>query len=601
MSEGSRICPLCELSMAEEVCPTDGVPTIEASTFEAQEEVIQPGMVIQDRYKIIREVGRGAFGTVYEATQLSMDRRVAVKTLQKNMLSEQRLVKRFYLEARAASQLDHPNIVRIFDFGIDDGTKVPFIAMEFLDGSDLGDMIALTGAVPEPEACRLLAQVAKALVEAHEKGIVHRDLKPDNIHVRILSDGDQHAKVLDFGIAKVLHGSSDSMKSLTGTGMTMGTPLYMSPEQIRGERVDFRSDLYALGCILHEMVTGSRPYSSAERMGVFVQHISAPVPELPEVLINQAAPSPDLVELHKALLSKKRDDRPASTAVVARILNSLGRGSQVGAVELLAAAQGAGADKKGPTPDGVDTNRERVVASAATMASDVQSVATADVAFGRTMASDTMRPSEADIAKMQSRRGPAAVAVVAVLALGVAGAYLTMSSLPDDPNPESSLETPTKAEKAQPPAPEAPRPAAEVSAKPRPPVVPRARQAVPPAPKPVVHALPATKIRITSIPPGAVVKRGVKVQGKTPLDVDLAEGVPGLTLTLELAGFKPRAVVATRESADPLEVALEALPQPPKPVRPRLRPRTHSKPPPKVPKPAPSKPKKKPQSKMPVW
>ncbi|MEC9072447.1 MAG: serine/threonine-protein kinase, partial [Myxococcota bacterium] len=194
------------------------------------DENLPAGTLVAGRFEVQRILGMGAMGAVYLATQKSMDREVALKTLQHHSMKSEELLRRFYLEAKAASKLDHPNIVRIFDFGIDEDLQLPFIAMEYLTGGDLSDVLLERGPMPEHDACRLLSQVAKALVDAHDKGIVHRDLKPDNIHVRRLTDGDQQCKVLDFGIAKVVQGGSESMANLTGTGMTMGTPLYMSPE-----------------------------------------------------------------------------------------------------------------------------------------------------------------------------------------------------------------------------------------------------------------------------------------------------------------------------------------------------------------------------------
>ena len=176
----------------------------------SEQEQLPEGTVVAGRFVVGRRLGMGAMGAVYLATQKSMGREVALKTLQPHFLQNEQLLRRFYLEAKAASKLDHPNIVKIYDFGIDEDLRLPFIAMEYLTGDDLGDFIHTKGPFSETEACALLAQVAKALVEAHDKGIVHRDLKPDNIHVRRLIDGDRQCKVLDFGIAKVVEGASES-------------------------------------------------------------------------------------------------------------------------------------------------------------------------------------------------------------------------------------------------------------------------------------------------------------------------------------------------------------------------------------------------------
>ena len=394
--------------MDGEVCPEDGVPTIESSVFDAPEEAIQPGMIIAERYKVIRLCGRGAMGSVFMATQTSMDRKVALKTMQDAFTGDQNLVRRFYLEARAASQLDHPNIVRIFDFGVDDETKVPFIAMEFLAGDDLGDTLKRDGAMPEKMACRILVQVVKALVEAHEKGIVHRDLKPDNIHLRFLADGEAQAKVLDFGIAKVLQGGDDSQKSLTGTGMTMGTAHYMPPEQIRGEKIDFRADLYAVGCILHEMLTASRPYSGDDRLGILMQHLTSPVPALPGTLSDGTSPSANVRALHAALLSKAPQHRPTETRVVASLLTKIGQGDDIDVRAALL---------EDNPESGCEMARVSTTPTDATMA---QPALAFDTAIGT--ASETMKPPSEESQAYEARQGSSkGLLIAAVVAIAVGG------------------------------------------------------------------------------------------------------------------------------------------------------------------------------------
>ena len=587
----ARLCPLCDKQMDAELCAECNVPTIESSVFEAPEEAIHSGMVIAGRYKVIRLAGRGAMGSVFEATQLSMDRRVALKTLQKNLISDQKLVKRFYLEARAASQLDHPNIVRIFDFGIDDGTKVPYIAMEYLEGGDLSDSIESIGAMTERESCRLLAQVAKALVAAHEKQIVHRDLKPDNINLRTLADGDQHAKVLDFGIAKVLHGGSDSLKSLTGTGMTMGTPLYMSPEQIRGEKVDFRTDLYALGCILHELLTGQRPYSSDERMGIFMQHISADVPVLPEVLVNQKPPSQALLVLHRTLLSKKRADRPESTSAVAKILTACSRGDEIDAISVLGVE---------PTIlEGLGTSDQQQVSTEPVSNIGTENTMAAP-ALGTTPSSAVeTAEADADLDELPGSSGSGkkalGLAVIGVAAAAAAAMFLMPS---EEPKPTEAPST--KVAAAAPESPEAP--AAKKVAKAEPvEAIEKPKPAEPAvAPKP---ELPAVVFRIETTPPGATVREGATSLGNSPVELMIAEGVPSRTLDIEMRGHKMKTVKVDRAQKNPLKVVLEANPEPPpttskRPKRPvRTQKRKASKAP-KAKKPAPAKPKK---SAVPVW
>ena len=246
--------------MDDEICPEHRVKTVLMDAFEAEEEeLLEVGAIVAERYRVERVLGHGGMGTVFMATQLSVERPVALKTLRKNLLNNQTLVKRFYQEARASSHLNHPNIIRIFDFGIDHVTGVPFIAMEHLRGNTLDELIRARTPLSEIAIAEILRQVAKALVEAHSKGVVHRDLKPENIMIRQLADGERLVKVLDFGISKVVREGTLSSTSLTGDGSILGTPLYISPEQVRGEDLDFRADLYSLGCILYEMCSGTPP------------------------------------------------------------------------------------------------------------------------------------------------------------------------------------------------------------------------------------------------------------------------------------------------------------------------------------------------------
>jgi serine/threonine protein kinase/predicted ATPase len=334
-----RYCPLCDRRMDDAECPTDGVPTVDLAVINPQGAALVPGTVVAERYQVEREIGEGAMGTVFLATRIGMKNRVALKVLRREVMVSQNLLKRFYQEARAVSSLDHPNIVRIVDFGIDVKTTLPFLAMEFVEGPTLRDLVLAYGRMPERRCAALLAQVAKALVEAHQKSVVHRDLKPANIVVCMLADGDEHVKVLDFGVAKVLDPAELGGPRVTIPGTALGTPLYMSPEQASGRDVDSRSDLYSLGCILHELLTGEPPFMAQEMRQVMQKQLIEPAPALPQRLSDGDPPSHDLVALHKALLAKDRDDRPQSTAVVAWILGALSRGEQIGAGSLLRRAK----------------------------------------------------------------------------------------------------------------------------------------------------------------------------------------------------------------------------------------------------------------------
>ncbi len=213
-------------------------------------------------YRIIEVLNQGGMGAVYRAEHTLLGKRAAIKLLLPDLSQDAEMVHRFFNEAKAASAIQHPGIVEIFDFGYHDDGRA-YLVMEFLDGESLGERLHARGRVPELEAAILTRAIAGALAAAHAKGIVHRDLKPDNIY--LVPDPDmptgERIKVLDFGIAKLADFGGGAGGSHTRTGALLGTPLYMAPEQARGAgEVDARADLYALGCMLYEMLVGAPPF-----------------------------------------------------------------------------------------------------------------------------------------------------------------------------------------------------------------------------------------------------------------------------------------------------------------------------------------------------
>ncbi len=328
MNDPNRFCPICETAMDDAVCAADGVPTVLRSGIDEGGQLLATGTMIASRYRIEGLVARGGMGDVYSAVQTSMNRRVAVKTLLKDLQREPQLLKRFYREAKSASLVDHPNVVRIFDFGVDDDTSVPYIAMEFLEGTTLTRVMREHGPFPETRAAGILVGVCRALAAAHAKSLVHRDLKPENIQVQQLCDGEEHIKVFDFGIAKMQRKAGDTNKSMTEAGVAIGTPQYMSPEQAIGRRVDHRADLYSVGCILYEMLVGVPPFDGPEIMPILVDQAGKPPPKLPPLLPTGRAPSPALMALYDGLMHKEPESRPGTAKLVTRILRALARGER---------------------------------------------------------------------------------------------------------------------------------------------------------------------------------------------------------------------------------------------------------------------------------
>ena len=241
------------------------------------------GKVLADRFEILSRIGEGGTGVVYKAKQITVDRTVAIKVLGAHVSSDPQWVKRFHNEARAAARLDHPNTVRMIDFG-ETKEGLLFIAMEYLHGRPLSDEISRLGKIPPQRALRIISQACQSLQEAHTQGIIHRDIKPDNVFLVEMKGSGDFVKVLDFSVAKM--DTPDAQ--LTRAGTVFGTPAYMSPEQARGVKLSPQSDVYACGIVLYEMLTGKPPFEAALPMEVVMMHLRqkpAPLVGFPEPIV----------------------------------------------------------------------------------------------------------------------------------------------------------------------------------------------------------------------------------------------------------------------------------------------------------------------------
>jgi eukaryotic-like serine/threonine-protein kinase len=277
-----KICPVCSTEYADDVkfCPNDGQTLRSAAP--ASDLV---GQVIADRYHVVKKLGEGGMGQVYLAEHVKMGRRSAIKVMNPSMVHDPDAVARFNREASNASRITHPNVCAIYDFGeTPDG--LIYLAMEFIEGEPLTDLIAREGALPLPRATAIFLQTADALQAAHDLGIVHRDLKPDNIMVSRRKGGGDTVKVVDFGIAKAVGGDQAGQK-VTKTGLVVGTPEFMSPEQLSGDAVDGRSDLYSLALVFFRILSGKLPFESTSVQEVMIKRLT----EAPTTL---ATARPDL-------------------------------------------------------------------------------------------------------------------------------------------------------------------------------------------------------------------------------------------------------------------------------------------------------------------
>ncbi len=331
-------CPTCgkQLEPSARFCPDDGTPLTETAAAAAghtptgtppSKLQLQLPVLLGNRYRLVELRGGGGMAKVYRAVDITLEREVAVKLINPELRAEPEFDARFQREARIASQLSDPHIVVVHDFGIDT-EQGPFLVMEYLKGASLREHLHREGPLPVKAGLQLSGQLLLALIHAHDKGIVHRDIKPDNIFLLNQSGVRLHVRVLDFGIARIYRRDEPShAETLTRPGAVLGTPRYMSPEQLAGERVDARSDLYSAAMVIHEALSGQLPFLSGKRLCELC-------PEVP----------PALQDLLERCLRPSAGDRPANAIEVYLQLQELGKASGVlllppGAMDKLMAAR----------------------------------------------------------------------------------------------------------------------------------------------------------------------------------------------------------------------------------------------------------------------
>lgn len=279
------------------------------------------GRILDKKYRISSLLGEGGMGSVYGGEHIHLKRQCAIKIVRREYASDPVALKRFKLEAEAASILKHPNIIEIHDFGITDD-ELAYIVMEFLEGESLDDLLGRHKFLYYEHALPIFLQVCDALSHAHKKKVLHRDLKPANIMLIKTESGDTHVKLVDFGIAKLLPGTGRDIEKLTQTGEVFGSPLYMSPEQCMGQALDARSDVYALGCVLYQVLSGQLPFVGENLVQIVMKHINEMPPTFVEVSPDVAIPQ-TLEKAIRQCLSKNPASRYNSIDEVRKHLTEI--------------------------------------------------------------------------------------------------------------------------------------------------------------------------------------------------------------------------------------------------------------------------------------
>lgn len=283
------------------------------------------GTVVDQKYKIEQFIGKGGMSSVYRARNLLLGQDIALKLLHPHLVSNPVTVRRFQQEARAAAALNHKNIVRLFDFGMTED-DAPFLAMEHLTGRTLSEILHDEGAIDSQRALNLFQQVADALKEAHAHGVIHRDLKPSNIVITMDRDGNDLVKLVDFGIAKIVLPDETEQSKLTQTGDVFGSPMYMSPEQCLGQKLDERTDIYSMGCLMYEAIARRAPFQGEN----VLETINKQINEKPKDL-KSIAPSisEGLNRVIMHCLEKDRGDRYQNIEELIDDLNLVGQNKSV--------------------------------------------------------------------------------------------------------------------------------------------------------------------------------------------------------------------------------------------------------------------------------
>ncbi|TXD38474.1 protein kinase [Lujinxingia vulgaris] len=471
------------------------------------------GQTVADRYEIVSLMGFGGMGAVYEAIQRNMNRRIALKYIPSH---NPVTAARFEREALTVSQLRHPNTVTVFDYGqTDDGFL--YLTMEMLAGRTLTEAIKTEAPFSPKRAVHIASQICRSLAEAHKNGIVHRDVKPDNIFL-IEVDGDPDVvKVLDFGIAKAVGGEDDVQ--LTGDGRIVGTPRYMSPEQILSQSVDHRSDIYSLGCIIFEMLCGEPPFQGPTTTALMISHAQDPPPPFAERLSEQALDMIPLALEHvvRRTMSKDPGARPQTTEELREELESALSKHHAALAAGIASPTSTGNHFAPSVPGGAAGG----FGNTGNFTNNGQFTGTGNFTNNGhfTGTGQAMAPgAQPDPQKSGPNKGLIAAVVLALIIVLLLGVMVMRGQQTGESQTPDAL--------VAAPAEPAPSPVEE-------PVEPDVKE-------PTVVAVNDTIIlRLTTEPPGATILEGEDELGTTPYNLSVAPGGDPLAYRLHLEGYEP--------------------------------------------------------------
>ncbi|WP_437714581.1 serine/threonine-protein kinase [Sorangium sp. So ce448] len=529
------------------------------------------GKVLNQKFKIHSLLATGGMGVIYRGEQIALERQVAIKVLTPTNSSNQidpNFHKRFFLEASILARLQHPNIVTVFDYGRVENMEPEryFMAMEFLEGETLFRRLRKAGRLTAPDSMGIARQIARGLREAHKHGVVHRDLKPSNVMLVPGEDTGELVKILDFGLVKVL---ADDSEELTQQGSFLGSPRFMSPEQISHGKVDLRTDVYSLGVILYQMLCGKVPFEAQNSVQILIAHLQQPVPRMKERNPEADVPEP-LEAFVLRCLSKDPDGRPANMEALIRGLGecaqAMGLSPAFGSTGLVTMDSTGTGRMPTPMPPVRVMTAIPASSSSPTSTSGATTSQVDDASLGA-----ASRPADA---APQGRKG---IVLVAVGVLAVAGIGVAMSQM-------RSSEPPPAPAAAQPEKPQAAPPPADVG---------------------------SFVLMVESMPSGAEVLEDGKPLGNTPLQLSLSNSSVRANprrLTVRHEGYEPYSIVQgpsdqsvrlvatlTKQAAAPTSTPAAPTPPPAAPAprpysgrpaaRPAPAPDAPSPPPPPSPRP----------------